>query len=63
MLGCDSDDRPIDETYAAKRLSELAPNRCTSATVLQTYQMVALHALLSSYHNTVLYVMRVRYDA
>ncbi|CAM9098406.1 unnamed protein product [Laminaria digitata] len=35
--------------------------RCTMAAVLHTYQMVALHALFSSYTSSVLYLMRVRW--
>ena len=35
--------------------------RCTLAAVLHTYQIVALQALFSSYTNSVLYLMDVRY--
>ncbi|CAM9874653.1 unnamed protein product [Ectocarpus sp. 6 AP-2014] len=35
--------------------------RCTLAAVLHTYQMVALHALFSSYTSSVLYLMKVRW--
>ncbi|CAM9834772.1 unnamed protein product [Scytosiphon promiscuus] len=35
--------------------------RCTLAAVVHTYQMVALHALFSSYTSSVLYLMNVRW--
>ncbi|CAM9800623.1 unnamed protein product [Ascophyllum nodosum] len=42
-------------------LDVVRQGRCTLAAVLHTYQMVALHALFSSYTNSVLYLMRVRW--
>ncbi|CAM9395969.1 unnamed protein product, partial [Hapterophycus canaliculatus] len=39
----------------------LKPRRCTLAAIVHTYQMVALHALFSSYTSSVLYLMKVRW--